>query len=98
MTKRITLEKLRHALQALERGGRRGGVLPFGIDAIDRALCGGLRCGALHELAGSEGDEEDGAVATAFLAGILARLAPPLPVLWCLHGADLYGPGLAASG
>ena len=37
-------------------------------------------------------------MAAAFLAGILARLKPGLPVLWCLAEGDLYGPGLAAFG
>ncbi|MGH7126018.1 MAG: ImuA family protein [Stellaceae bacterium] len=74
-------------------------VLPFGVSAIDAALPGGgLVCGALHEIGGLGGDEEDGAVAAAFLAGILARLAPPAPVLWCHVADDLYGPGLVAHG
>jgi protein ImuA len=73
--------------------------LPFDVAAIDTALPGGgLILGALHEFGGSGPDEEDGAVAAAFLAGILARLLPPRPVLWCLAAADLYGPGLAACG
>jgi protein ImuA len=82
-------------------GGSLGdhGVLPFGLAAIDAALPGGgLARGALHELGGLGGDEEDGAVATAFLAGILARLAPARSILWCLAADDLYGPGLAARG
>jgi protein ImuA len=48
-------------------------------------------------------DEEDGAVAAAFAAGILARLVQSsgAPILWCLGDPgmpDLYGPGLAAYG
>ncbi len=75
------------------------GVLSFGISAIDATLPGGgLARGALHEIGGLAGDKEDGAVAAAFLAGILARLAPPAPVLWCLAADDLYGPGLVARG
>ncbi|HKX07117.1 MAG TPA: damage-inducible protein [Stellaceae bacterium] len=74
-------------------------VLPFGISAIDATLPGGgIACGALHEVSGLGGDEEDGAVAAAFLAGILARLAPSQPVFWCLAADDLYGPGLVARG
>jgi len=73
--------------------------LPFGVPAIDAALPGdGLALGALHEVAGSGADEEDGATAAAFVAGILARLLPPQPVLWCLAADDLYGAGLAACG
>ena len=88
------------------------GVLPFGVAAIDWTLPGGgLARGAVHELLGMGGDEEDGALAAAFAAGILARLGPhPFPppregegtgggiVLWCLPRPDLYGPGLAALG
>jgi len=94
------LGALRRRLEALERGGRpAGAVLPFGLAALDAALPqGGLALGALHELAGAGPDEEDGAIAAAFLAGILARLAPERPVLWCLAAGDLYGPGLAACG
>jgi len=74
-------------------------TLPFDVAAVDRALPGGgIARGVLHELRGLGGDEEDGATATTFLAGILARLAVPLPVLWCLAGDDLHGPGLAACG
>jgi protein ImuA len=94
------LAALRRRLEALERDGRAPAkALPFGFAQIDRALPqGGLALGALHEVAGVGSDEEDGAVAAAFLAGILARLAPERPVLWCTAAGDLYGPGLAACG
>ena len=94
------LAALRRRVEALERGGRpQRAVLPFAVPAIDRALPGGgLALGVLHEIAGAGADVEDGAVAAAFLAGILARLQPPRPLLWCLGVADLYGPGLAACG
>lgn len=75
------------------------GVLPFSVSAVDAALPGGgLVRGALHEIGGLGSDEEDGAVAAAFLAGILARLAPSAPVLWCDSTDDLYGLGLVAHG
>jgi protein ImuA len=94
------LAALRRRLEALEKAGRSGTrSLPFDVAAIDAALPGGgLALGALHEFAGAGPDEEDGAVAAAFLAGILARLQPPRPVLWCLGAGDLYGPGLTAGG
>ena len=98
--KSMDLAALRERVATLAgaASGRRG-VLPFGAAALDRALPGGgLALGALHEVCGLGGDEEDGAVAAAFLAGLLARLAPARPVLWCLAGDDLYGPGLAACG
>ncbi len=94
------LTALRERVEKLA-GGSVGdhGVLPFEVAAIDVALPGGgLARGALHELGGLGGDEEDGATAAAFLAGILARLAPPKSVLWCLSADDLYGPGLAVRG
>lgn len=94
------LAVLRRRLETLERTGRQDrAVLPFVLPAIDRVLPGkGLALGTLHEVAGTGPEEEDGAVAAAFLAGILARLKPALSVLWCLAGSDLYGPGLAALG
>jgi protein ImuA len=97
---RSSLAVLRRRLKALDGTGRRDGrVLPFGLAAIDNALPGkGLALGALHEAGGVGADEEDGAAAAAFLAGILARLEPQRPVLWCLSQNDLYAPGLAAAG
>jgi protein ImuA len=94
------LTALRERVSKLARGSVGDhGVLPYDVAAIDAALPdGGLARGALHEIGGLGGDEEDGAVAAAFLAGILARLAPPQPVLWCLSADDLYGPGLVARG
>jgi protein ImuA len=94
------LKALRRQLETLEKAGRRErAALPFALPAVDAALPGGgLSLGALHELAGTGADEEDGAAPAAFLVGILARLRPPLPVLWCLSHGDLYGFGLAAAG
>jgi len=107
MGRQASLIALRHRLEALESpsltprraGEARVGALPFGVPAMDAVLPGGgLALGALHEVAGSGLDEEDGATAAAFVAGILARLLPPQRVLWCLAADDLYGPGLAACG
>ena len=103
------LSALRERIRAVEAGGAPSRVLPFGAASLDAALPGGgLALGALHEVAGAGADEEDGAVAAAFAAGILARLAAGGQgegswgeggqVLWCLAGDDLYGPGLAAAG
>ena len=86
-------ERIRHIEQPASHG-----VLPFGVDAIDRALPGGgLALGAVHEILGIDGDEEDGAAACGFIAGLLAHLRRG-PVLWCLKRPDLYGPGLLAHG
>lgn len=95
---------LRDRIRRLEQpSALRHGVLPFGIAEIDGALPGGgLALGALHDIVGQGGDEEDGAAAVGFAAGIAARLGLGLekggPVLWCLKRPDLYGPGLAAFG
>ena len=99
---RDCLSELRERIRRIERPTAAiHGVLPFGIAAIDRVLPGGgLALGALHEILGADGDEEDGALAAAFAVGILGRLAATGNgmVLWCLPRPDLYGPGLAAFG
>src|SRR6516225_4430885 len=99
---RALLPELRERIRRIERPTAAiHGVLPFGIAAIDRALPGGgLARGALHEILGAGGDEEDGALAAAFAAGLLGRLmvSGDGMVLWCLPRPDLYGPGLAAHG
>jgi protein ImuA len=96
---RTLLPDLRERVRRIERSAATAhGVLPFGIAAIDQALPGGgLARGALHEILGNGGDEEDGALAAAFAARILGRLGTS-PILWCLPRLDLYGPGLAAHG
>jgi protein ImuA len=96
-----SLTALRERIRHIEQPARHG-VLPFGVAPIDCALPGsGLALGAVHDITGAGGDEEDGAVAAGFAAGILARLGPRAGegiVLWCLKRADLYGPGLMAHG
>jgi protein ImuA len=76
---RILLPELRERVRRIERPAATAhGVSPFGIAALDRALPGGgLARGALHEIQGMGGDEEDGALAAAFAAGILGRLTRP---------------------
>jgi protein ImuA len=100
--RRALLPELRERIRRIEQPTLAiHGVLPFGTAAIDRVLPGGgLARGALHEILGTGGDEEDGALAAAFAAGILGRLAETGDgaVLWCLPRPDLYGPGLAAHG
>jgi len=102
MTERGHLPELRERIRRIERPTASvHGVLPFGLAAIDRVLPGGgLVRGALHEILGMGGDEEDGALAAAFAVGILGRLATTgnSIVLWCLPRPDLYRPGLAAHG
>jgi hypothetical protein len=70
------LAVLRDRIRRIEQPARHG-VLPFGVAAIDQALPGGgLALGAVHEILGADGDEEDGAAAAGFAAGILARHSP----------------------
>jgi protein ImuA len=95
------LRALRQRIRALEQGRLCGHALPFELAAVDAALpSGGLALGALHEIMGAGADEEDGAVAAAFAAALLARLSRRHggSVLWCLQSDDLHAPGLAAYG
>lgn len=92
------LADLRRYLAEEEGFGQEAGVLPFGLQAIDATLpWQGLPLAALHEIENAGASDEDGAAVT-FLAGILARLGPTRPVLWCLQRADLHAPGLALAG
>jgi hypothetical protein len=99
---RARLPELRERIRRIERPTAAvHGVLPLGIAAIDQVLPGGgLARGALHEILGTGGDEEDGALAAACATGILGRLARTGDgtVLWCLLRSDLYGPSLATHG
>jgi protein ImuA len=76
-------------------------TLPFGLPALDGGLAGGgLRAGALHEVAAKSCSLTDDAAATLFLAGIAAREAQASgrPALWVSGRVDLYAPGLAQAG
>ena len=92
------LATLRARIARIESGGKRArGVLPFGIEVVDRKVPGGgLQLGALHEVAGGGNGAVHGAAATLFTAGIAART--PGQVLWCVTRADLFAPSLAQAG
>ncbi len=97
----IELSALRAQIAAIERGGgshtREPGVLPFGIEEIDRYLPGrGLALGAVHELSAAGPEVEQGACAALLAAGLLARR--PGPVLWISRQQDLLSAGLAGAG
>src|SRR5882724_5256978 len=96
MSQAISLTALRERIRQVERPARHG-VLPFDVMAIDRALPGGgLALGAVHEILGAGGDEEDGAAAAGFAAGILARLGPgPHPLYPHPNPPPLAGEGIA---
>jgi protein ImuA len=93
-----TLESLRARIAAVESARRDSrAALPFGVDVIDMQLpAGGLRLGALHEVAGGGSGAVNGAAAVLFVAGVLARMEGP--VLWCLRQRDLFAPALAGVG
>lgn len=57
-----------------------------------------VRLGAVHEIAGHVGDEEQGAAGAAFLAMTLKASAPAGWIVWVTQQNDLYAPGLAAFG
>ena len=88
-----SLIALRDRIRRIEQPARHG-VLPFGVAAIDGGLPGGgLALGAVHEITGAGGDEEDGAATAGFIAGILARLGneptPTSPSHACGAGPSL---------
>ena len=99
MSSAAHLVDLQERIRRIERpNARRYGVLPFGVVALDSPLPrGGLALGALHESLGDGADEEDGAMAACFAAGIAGRINGGM-VLWCVKQRDLYGPGLAGHG
>lgn len=92
------LVDLRAQIERIEHVGRaQAGVLPFGVAPLDAVLPnGGLRIGALHEVAGGGDGAVDGAVAALFAAGVAARL--PGQVLWCMTRPDLFAPALLQAG
>jgi protein ImuA len=92
------LDSLRAQIARIETAGRPAhDVLPFGIPLMDMALPeGGIRLGALHEVASGGAGVVDGAAAALFAGGIVARV--PGMVLWCLTRMDLFAPALAQVG
>lgn len=96
MRQSIVLEHLRARIAQIEGVGARHGAIPFGLSELDGRLpAGGIATGALHEITGSP-ELADDASATAFLAGILARIEGP--VFWCLRWRDLFAPALHLAG
>jgi protein ImuA len=89
---------LRAEIEKIEAGGRAPtGVLPFGLEALDRHLpAGGLQLGALHEVAGGGNGAIDGAASALFAASVAARTKGQ--VLWCVTRTDLFAPALAQAG
>ncbi|HWV02098.1 MAG TPA: damage-inducible protein [Devosia sp.] len=92
------ISALREQIARLESAGwRHRGVLPFGLESVDRKIPGGgLALGALHEVAGGGNGAVHGAAAALFAAGIAARTSGQ--VLWCVTRRDLFAPALAQAG
>lgn len=92
------VEALRAEIERIEANGRpRKGILPFGVETVDRRLPGGgLVLGALHEVAGGGDGAVDGAASALFAAGIAARTRGK--VLWCVTRTDLFAPALSQVG
>jgi protein ImuA len=96
--RRSAIDRLRERIRHMEQGDRpRHPVLPFGLPPVDGRLpLGGLRLGALHEVADGGPGAAHATATVLFAAGILARLDGP--VLWCLTYRDLFAPALAGAG
>jgi len=93
----ISLARLKRRLERLERPRGRLRLFPFGCDAVDARLGGGLARGALHELCAAEA--EDHATASGFALMLAVRAGGPGPVFWVREdkGARRHG-RLYASG
>src|SRR4051812_18239980 len=87
-------------LAALLRGPTKpsGALLPFNDPRVDACLGGGLPLGQLHEIGAAGVDAETAALPTAFIAILLARIAPARPVFWIAPVGDLHAPGLLPYG
>src|SRR5665647_2235618 len=92
------IAELRQRLQALQKPAGIGdapGALPLGIAAIDQALGGGMKRGALHEVAAQA--EAHIAAATGFVLGLAAtsrRLLWIAEDMALAESGAIYGPGL----
>jgi protein ImuA len=76
-----------------------GGFLPFNDPRVDGCLPGGgLPLSQLHEIGAAGLDAETAALPTAFIAALLARIAPARPVFWIAPSSDLHPPGLLPYG
>ena len=75
------------------------GRLSTGLPPVDAYLgTAAAPLGAVHEIAGNGGDEEQGAAGAGFLALVLKASVPTGWVVWVTQEGDLYAPGLAAFG
>ena len=100
----LSLAQLKRRLEGLERPHPCGGtsLFPFGCDAVDTRLGGGLARGALHELCAAEVGVH--AAASGFALMLAARASRDKPILWVRedkgerHHGRLYAPGMVELG
>ena len=102
MNARIDLAQLKQRIASIpalrpEARASEGRLLSTGLPPVD-AYLGATPLGAVHEIAGHGGDEEQGAAGAAFLALSLKASAPAGWIAWVTQENDLYAPGLAAFG
>ncbi|MFT3916000.1 MAG: hypothetical protein QM704_18470 [Anaeromyxobacteraceae bacterium] len=93
------LDRLREEIRRIERRpARRAGAVPCGVEAVDAALGGGFRRGALTELSGGPASGKT-AAALALLAALGPRdLAAWVDAGWADGRGGLYPPAAAALG
>lgn len=99
-----SLEGLRKAVAALERGSSRPGaaLFGFGLPALDATLGGGLASGALHEVYARRA--QDAVAASGFALGLALRASNERSIVWARQDfvddetGGPYGDGLAAFG
>lgn len=91
----LVVARLREEIRRIERNpGRREGVVPCGLDAVDAALPGGgFSRGALAELAGGPASGK-----TAVALSLVARLGEEDLFAWIDGRGELYPPAAAARG
>jgi protein ImuA len=105
MNARTDLAQLRQriaripALRPETRAAAPAALLSTGLPSIDDYLrAAAVPLGAVHEIAGRAGDEEQGAAGAGFLALSLKASAAAGWIVWVAQESDLYAPGLAAFG
>ena len=88
-----------HLAALLKRAAKPSGdILPFNDPHVDGCLGGGLPLGQLHEIGAAGLEAETAALPAAFIAALLARIAPTRPVFWISPVSDLHPPGLLPYG
>jgi protein ImuA len=103
MNARIDLAQLKQRIACITAAQPEGraleGRLSTGLPPVDMYLrMAATPLGAVHEIAGQGGDEEQGAAGAGFLALALKASAPTGWIAWVTQENDLYAPGLAAFG